>query len=506
MALSAKLELRQSQQLVMTPQLQQAIKLLQLSNIELSAFVDTELERNPLLERDEDGADDLPRAANGEEEPAIANGSADGLDLSLQTGKATVELDADYENVFPETPPADLGPDLAGNSWASLRQHNHSSDGDSNLEAMVAGDRSLKDHLNEQLQLALLNPSDRLIGAYLIDQVDEAGYLTESISESADKLGTSVPLIEAVLAKLQMFDPCGVFARDLKECLSLQLKEAGRFDPLIARFLDHLGLLAAHNLPALRRAVGVDMEDLADMIAEIKRLNPKPGLKFGSVEMQPVVPDVIVRPAADGSWIIELNSDTLPRVLVNRSYYTRVSRTARNEKEKDFLLDCLQNANWLVKSLDQRARTILKVAEEIVRQQDSFLMHGVQHLRPLNLKTVADAIKMHESTVSRVTSNKYLATSRGIFELKYFFTSSIAAAGDGAAHSSEAVRHRIKVLIEAENPVAVLSDDKIVEILQSDGIDIARRTVAKYREGMRIASSVRRRREKRSSSLSSRAV
>lgn len=504
MALSAKLELRQSQQLVMTPQLQQAIKLLQLSNMELSTFVDTELERNPLLERDEDGADELPRTSS-DEMPAV-NGSAEGLDLSLQTGKATVELDADYENVFPETAPADLGPDLAGSSWASLRQHNHSGDGDANLEAMVAGDRSLKDHLNEQLQLALLEPTERLIGSYLIDQVDEAGYLTEGLSEAADKLGASVALIEAVLVKLQTFDPCGVFARDLKECLSLQLKEAGRFDPLIARFLDHLDLLAAHNLPALRRAAGVDMEDLVDMIAEIKRLNPKPGLKFGSVEMQPVVPDVIVRPATDGSWIIELNSETLPRVLVNRSYYARVSRTTRNEKEKDFLLDCLQNANWLVKSLDQRARTILKVAEEIVRQQDSFLMHGVQYLRPLNLKTVADAIKMHESTVSRVTSNKYLATSRGIFELKYFFTSSIAAAGDGAAHSSEAVRHRIKLLIDAESPVAVLSDDKIVEILQTDGIDIARRTVAKYREGMRIASSVRRRREKRSSGFSSRAV
>ncbi|MFM9850814.1 MAG: RNA polymerase factor sigma-54 [Hyphomicrobiaceae bacterium] len=505
MALSAKLELRQSQQLVMTPQLQQAIKLLQLSNIELSAFVDTELERNPLLERDEDGADDLSRPANGEEAPVV-DGATDGLDHSLQAGEATVDLDADYENVFPETAPADLGPDLVGNSWASLRQHNHSGEGESNLEAMVAGDRSLKDHLTEQLQLALLDPAERLIGAYLIDQVDESGYLTESIAESADKLGASASLIEAVLAKLQTFDPCGVFARDLKECLSLQLKEAGRFDPVIARFLDHLDLLAAHNLPALRRAAGVDMDDLADMIAEIKRLNPKPGLKFGSVDVQPVVPDVIVRPASDGSWIIELNSDTLPRVLVNRSYYTRVSRTTRNEKEKDFLLDCLQNANWLVKSLDQRARTILKVAEEIVRQQDSFLMHGVQYLRPLNLKTVADAIKMHESTVSRVTSNKYLATSRGIFELKYFFTSSIAAAGDGAAHSSEAVRHRIKLLIDAENPVAVLSDDKIVEILQNDGIDIARRTVAKYREGMRIASSVRRRREKRSSGLSGRAV
>jgi RNA polymerase sigma-54 factor len=243
--------------------------------------------------------------------------------------------------------------------------------------------------------------------------------------------------------------------------------------------------------------VGVDMDELAEMIAEIKALNPKPGLKFGTVEVQPVVPDVIVRPASDGSWAIELNSDTLPRVLVNRTYYARVSRTTRTDREKGFLLECLQTANWLVKSLDQRARTILRVAEEIVRQQDGFLTHGVQHLRPLNLKTVADAIKMHESTVSRVTSNKYMATPRGIFELKYFFTSAIAAAGDGAAHSSEAVRHRIKLLIDAESAGTVLSDDKIVDILQKEGVDIARRTVAKYREAMRIASSVHRRREKR---------
>lgn len=501
MALSAKLELRQSQQLVMTPQLQQAIKLLQLSNLELNAFVDTELERNPLLEREEEEGPDLPRLANGETSVAldegIGNSMEPSLDLGLQAGKATNDLDADYDNVFPETAPADLGPDLAAGSWASVRQRSHNFDGEPNLEAVVAGEATLKDHLTGQLHLSITNPAERLIGAYLIDHVDEAGYLTEDMGALAEKLGAAQSLADQVLAKLQGFDPVGVFARDLKECLALQLKERDRYDPLIAMFLDHLHLLAAHNLPALRRAVGVDADDLADMIADIKRLNPKPGLKFGSVDVQPVVPDVSVRPALDGSWIVELNSDTLPRVLVNRSYYTRVSRTTRNDKDKGFLLDCLQNANWLVKSLDQRARTILKVAEEIVRQQDGFLTHGVQYLRPLNLKTVADAIKMHESTVSRVTSNKYMATSRGIFELKFFFTSSIAAAGDGAAHSSEAVRHRIKVLIEAENPGAVLSDDKIVEILQKDGVDIARRTVAKYREAMRISSSVRRRREKR---------
>jgi RNA polymerase sigma-54 factor len=500
MALSAKLELRQSQQLVMTPQLQQAIKLLQLSNLDLNAFVDSELERNPLLEREEETAD-LARSSAADTPAArdegIDNTDDARLDLSRESAKATSDLDADYENVFPETAPADLGPDLAAGSWASLRQRMHSFDGDPNLEAVVAGDVTLKDHLNGQLQLAVTDPTERLIGAFLIDHVDEAGYLTEDLAAMAEKLGAARSLLDRVLAKLQTFEPAGVFARDLKECLALQLKEQGRYDPLIAEFLEHLDLLAAHNMPALRRATGVDLDDLVDMIADIKRLNPKPGLRFGSVDVQAVVPDVVVRAASDGSWIVELNSDTLPRVLVNRTYYTRVSKTTRTDRDKGFLLDCLQNANWLVKSLDQRARTILKVAEEIVRQQDGFLTHGVQHLRPLNLKTVADAIKMHESTVSRVTSNKYMATSRGIFELKYFFTSSISAAGDGEAHSSEAVRHRIRLLIDAESPAAILSDDKIVEILQKDGVDIARRTVAKYRESMRISSSVRRRREKR---------
>ncbi len=313
----------------------------------------------------------------------------------------------------------------------------------------------------------------------------------------ADKLGAPLVLVEKVLAALQTLDPPGIFSRSLAECLALQLKDQNRYDPVIARLLENLGLLAAHNLAQLKKAVGVEMDELAEMIPEIKRLNPKPGLKFGSVQMQPVVPDVLVRASSDGSWLVELNSDTLPRVLVNRSYYTRVTKTARSEQDKGYLFECLQTANWLAKSLDQRARTILRVAEEIVRQQDGFLTHGVQHLRPLNLKTVAEAISMHESTVSRVTSNKYMSTPRGIFELKYFFTSAINASGDGEAHSSEAVRHRIKQLIDAETHETVLSDDTIVDKLKSDGIDIARRTVAKYREAMRIPSSVQRRREKR---------
>ncbi len=212
--------------------------------------------------------------------------------------------------------------------------------------------------------------------------------------------------------------------------------------------------------------------------------------------VQPIVPDVFVRAAPDGTWQVELNSDTLPKVLINQRYYAQVAKGTRNDKDKTYIADCLQTATWLVRALDQRAKTILKVSGEIVRQQDAFFAKGVQYLRPLNLKTVADAISMHESTVSRVTANKYMATSRGIFELKYFFTSSIASADGGEAHSAEAVRHRIRQLIDGETAADVLSDDNIVDRLREAGIDIARRTVAKYREAMRIPSSVQRRREK----------
>jgi len=299
-----------------------------------------------------------------------------------------------------------------------------------------------------------------------------------------------------VLAILQGFDPPGVCARNLTECLAIQLKERDRFDPAMQTLVEHLDLLAKRDLAALRKVCDVSEDDLSDMIAEIRHLNPKPGLAFGSTLVQPIVPDVFVRVAQDGGWLVELNSDTLPKVLVNQSYYTTVSKTAKNDGEKSYLAECLQTATWLMRALDQRAKTILKVSTEIVRQQDAFFAHGVQFLRPLNLKTVADAISMHESTVSRVTANKYMATSRGIFELKYFFTSSIAASDGGEAHSAEAVRHRIKQLIDAESAQDVLSDDTIVERLREAGIDIARRTVAKYREAMRIPSSVQRRREK----------
>jgi RNA polymerase sigma-54 factor len=522
MAFTAKLELRQSHSLVMTPQLQQAIKLLQLSNVELAAFVEAEVERNPLLEREEaDESDPLAadaaepaaslfEAAAKEEMNGRAGDSAEAsggdasageenewLDLqSDDRGGQPDDLDTEPQDVFPEGD--GYGADMKESNWATLGQGPRI-DGDEapNLEAYVAEERTLKDHLSEQLALAFDDPARRLIGQHLIDMTDEAGYLQGDLGALGELLGASPDPIEETLKVMQGFEPCGVFARDLRECLTLQLKERDRCDPAMAALIEKLDLLAVHDLAALKRACCVSDEDLCDMIQELKRLNPKPGLKYGSSPPQPIVPDVLVRSLPDGSWHVELNSDTLPRVLVNQTYYACVCKSATSKHDKSYLVDCLQTANWLVKSLDQRARTVLKVAQEIVRQQDVFLTYGVRHLRPLNLKTVADAISMHESTVSRVTANKYMATNRGLFELKYFFTSAIAAAGDGDAHSSESVRHRIKEMIEAEPASDVLSDDKIVERLKQDGVDIARRTVAKYREALRIPSSVQRRRQKR---------
>jgi RNA polymerase sigma-54 factor len=510
MALSQRLQMRQSQALVMTPQLMQAIKLLQLSNLDLSAYVEGELEKNPLLERAAEGegggVDGAPEAADGDfdrggSEPA-AEATADRIDDSLEISRSAIEerLGTDLENEFPDdsSPSAQrtsVDQPIGPSEWAGVGTGGRE-DGDYNLESFVSAVPTLADHLAEQLALAVMDPVRRMIGQFLIDMVDEAGYLAGDLSTVAEKLGAPMAEVEAVLSIVQAFDPPGVCARNLTECLSIQLREQDRFDPAMQALVGRLDLLAKRDLASLRRVCGVNDDDLTEMIAEIRRLNPKPGLAFGSTMVQPVVPDVYVRQSPDGTYIVELNSDTLPKVLVNQRYHAELTKNANNEGAKAYLAENLQSATWLMRALDQRAKTILKVSMEIVKQQDAFFAHGVQHLRPLNLKTIADAISMHESTVSRVTANKYVATSRGIFELKYFFTSAIAAANGGEAHSAEAVRHRIKQLIDGESVDDVLSDDTIVDKLRAAGIDIARRTVAKYREAMRIPSSVQRRRDK----------
>ncbi len=473
MALSQRLDLRQTQALVMTPQLQQAIKLLQLSNMELSAYIEGELEQNPLLERD-----DAPADGAVESEPVAA--PEEGEDVAAWDAVAGTEGEGSI--------------DLAGDpsAWQSPAPRPQSSETLPGLDQTLTRPTTLRDHLLAQLSVDVADPADRVIGTHLVDMVDDAGYLQGDLGEVAERLGCGAERVEATLKQLQRFDPPGVFARDLAECLALQLQDRDRLDPAMKALVDNLPLLASRDAPALMKLCGVDADDLAEMVAELKALNPKPGLAFDTAAAEPVVPDVLVRPQG-GGFAIELNSDTLPRVLVNNRYYAEVQGAARSKAEKDYLTERYQQANWLVKALHQRATTILKVATEIVRQQEGFFRHGVQHLRPLVLRDIAEAIEMHESTVSRVTSNKYMASPRGIYELKYFFTSAIAAASGGEALSAEAVRYRIKALIEGEGD-DVLSDDRVVEILLKEGIDIARRTVAKYREAMRIPSSVQRRR------------
>ncbi len=475
----------------MTPQLQQAIKLLQLSNLELSEYVETQLEENPFLER----APESDATPADEAERPEPQGDVETIDLGRDdvAAKAQDAVDADFNNDAGHGPDAPAA-DFRVNEWASVGKGGMGDD-DREFGATIARDISLWDHLTEQLHVATRDPQQIFIGAYLIDLIDEQGYLRESVEAVADRLGADPADVEVTLALIQTFEPSGVGARDLKECLRIQLSERGRLDPMMTAFLDNIERLAQSDLKGLIRATGGDEDDVRDMIAEVRSLTPRPGLAYSAGEQVQVVrPDVFVAQAEDGGWKIELNSDTLPRVLVNQAYFAKVSKAKGKDEDKQFLSDQFASANWLAKSLDQRARTILKVASEIVRQQDAFFLYGVKHLRPLNLKVVADAIQMHESTVSRVTSNKYMATPRGLFEMKYFFTAAIASSEGGEAHSAEAVRHRIKELIDAEDADGILADDKIVEILRGEGVEIARRTVAKYREALDIPSSVQRRR------------
>ena len=515
MALTQRLDLRQSQALVMTPQLQQAIKLLQLSNVELTAYVDVELEQNPLLERDEgavEPGEPAPEAAESPD-PAEPRESQDEATPAESLPEEPAEPIRDDAGEAVQTEAVEMWRESAGSEGAG--DNDYAGDPDSwstrsatpgagpgsgsseewpGIDQTLARDPTLREHLLDQLAVELHDPADRLIGTHLIDMIDEAGYLTGGFEAVAGLLGCDVARIEKTLPLLQSFDPPGIFARNLAECLALQLKERDRYDPAMQTLIENLPLLASRDAQQLMRLCKIDAADLSQMVAEIKSLNPKPGLAFDRVRAEPVVPDVFLRPLPDGSWSVELNTDTLPRVLINNRYYAEVSGAAKNKTEKEYLSERYQAANWLIKALHQRATTILKVAREIVRQQEGFLRHGVQHLKPLVLRDIATAISMHESTVSRVTTNKYMLTPRGIYELKYFFTSAIAASS-GEAHSAESVRFRIRSLIDAET-AEVLSDDRIVEILLKEGVDIARRTVAKYREAMHIPSSVQRRREK----------
>jgi RNA polymerase sigma-54 factor len=487
MSLGPRLDLRHSQQLVMTPQLRQAIKLLQSSNIEVTAFVEEELERNPLLERDDrtDPGPDAGRTTDPLPAAPEAPDAAAAASSDVLPSDAAAPLDAEWDNVYDSgTPPmgsggrADFDDDLSG------------------IDAMAAPEKNLREHIGEQVRLTFSAHQDRVIAANLMALVDPAGRLAVPSATIAAALGCGEEAVEAVRLRMQRFDPVGMFCADLRECLMVQLQDRNRYDPAMAALLDNLEMLARRDLRGLQRVCGVDAEDMAEMVAELRRLDPKPGASFDAPPAQTLVPDVLMRRGPDDDWIVELNPETLPRILLNRGFHARAVVGARSREEKAWVAEKFQTASWLVKSLEQRANTILKVASEIIRRQDGFFRHGVAHLRPLILRDVAEEVGMHESTVSRVTSNKAIATPRGTFDLKYFFTTAIAGTAGGEAVSAEAVRHRIKAMVDAERPDDILSDDAIVERLRAEGVDIARRTVAKYRDALRIPSSVQRKREK----------
>jgi len=484
MALGPRLDLRQSQSLVMTPQLQQAIKLLALSNLEIETFIADVLEKNPLLEAGELSLERPAATPEGDGLSAPEEPTADEL-IRRGAGEADAPLDIDVSA---------LDRDRETGDWAAQPSLAGVDDGPG-LEERSAGEPGLTDHLEAQIGLVTSDPRQLFIARFLIGLLDEAGYLPTPLDDVASDLGLPVEEVERALRAVQALDPTGVGARSLGECLALQAREADRYDPCMARLLDHLELVAKGSFAQLKRLCGVDDEDLADMLRELRGYDPKPGHRYGRGDRAPVVPDIVVS-RAKGGWDISLNEATLPRLVINRAYYLEL-RSRRDQATRSWLSEKLADANWLVKALDQRQKTILRVAAAIVEQQEGFFRHGVSHLKPLTLRAVAETIEMHESTVSRVTSNKYLQSDRGVFELKYFFTSGVAATSGEGAVAAETVKAQIRALVDAEDPGAILSDDTLVELLREKGFDLARRTVAKYREAIGIGSSVQRRRQKR---------
>lgn len=508
MAITPSLQLRASQSLVMTEQLQQSIKLLQLSALELTEFIEQELEKNPLL-----AVEETPSGGESKEEPApesseeTMEGDSSQPAASTQEDMYTRSLDmsgeGDGEGSAPDTSNDDIwGGDTETHRYDDSGMSSSSGDHDrgyvsDTIEQSYSETPSLKDHLLEQVQMDFSDASRKLVAAHLIDMLDESGYLREDTAHLPELLGCDKKLVEATLEQLRECDPAGVFARDLKDCLWLQLREKKLLTPAYEALLQHLELLADSHLKKLARLCRVDEAKLAAMLAVIRSLDPRPGSHFSSEQVQTLIPDILVRKIGKDGWRVELNADVMPKLLVNRQYYAELSARSRGREDKKFLSEQLANANWLVKALDQRAQTLLKVGSEIVKQQEMFLDHGIRYMKPLTLRVIAEEVEVHESTVSRVTTGKYMATPRGVFPLKYFFSSALSDASDGDGTSSRTVMHLIKELVDAEVLEDVLSDDLIAEKLAARGIDVARRTVVKYRKIMNIPSSVERRRTMR---------
>ena len=484
------LQLKLGQSLTMTPQLQQAIRLLQLSSMELQTEIQEALESNMMLElEDEENEEVAAGAEQGKSEDA---GDRDNTDVELELKEEV------NNNDIPEDLPVDTVWDDIYDGNITYNSGTESTDYNG-FENQDSEEQTLRDHLLWQLNLTPTSETDRAIATAIIDALDNDGYLTCPVEDILDLLGDDKDIeldeVEAMLRLVQAMEPTGVAARDLKECLMLQLIQCDPHTPWLAEaknlINDHLDLLAAHDFNQLTRRMRLSREELSEVIALIQSLNPRPGNQVQSERVQYVIPDVYVK-KVKGVWRVELNSDAMPKLRINANYASMIKR-ADNSADNASLKNHLQEARWFIKSLQSRSETLLRVATSIVERQRAFLEYGEEAMKPLVLHDIAEALGMHESTISRVTTRKYMHTPRGIFELKYFFSSHVSTDHGGAA-SSTAIRALIKKLVGAEKPEKPLSDSKIAALLSDQGIKVARRTVAKYREAMAIPPSNERKR------------
>lgn len=480
MALELKQAPKLVQQLVITPQLQQAIRLLQLTRMELVEMISQEMKENPLLEEVEEEREPL------EEERAIAEPSEEPAPELEHTAEVKGEGEGvdefDWENY------------LENYNLATVsRQRESDGEEKASFENFLTKSTTLFDHLHWQLQLSHFTEEEKQAGIWIIGNLDEDGYLKVSLEEYVAESGFPLERVEEVLRRVQLFDPIGVAARDLKECLLIQLSQISPRDPIAERIVsEHLSLLKNRNYPAIAKRLGVTVERVDRAATLISKLEPKPGRAHGGEVIQEIIPDVYVY-KVEGEYVVSLNEEGMTRLKVN-PYYRRILSESRHNPSEDrkYIQEKLRSAQWLIRSIDQRQRTIYKVARSIVKFQRDFLDQGIQYLRPLVLRDVAEDIQMHESTISRVTNNKYMHTPQGIYELKYFFNAGIPSA-EGESLASESVKSLLREIISGEDPRRPYSDEKLVKLLKERNITIARRTISKYREMMRILSSSERR-------------
>ncbi len=475
---SQSLQLQQGQSLVMTQQLRSSIALLQFSTQELNHFIDAELEKNPLLKRDDGSSSEQVDVKDSTEALATDSGSTaetltETLDMPVEGAEDSMRYDGVIDGKY------------AGQSDDAINR--------------VTETKTLHQDILEQLQLQIFSDIEMKITQAVVDMVDANGYLPEDIMQRADMLGVTEATLRNVISNIQQCEPTGVGARNLRECIALQLEENDELDSATQCILDNLELIASGSLTKLKKISGLDEKQIAEKMTLIKSCNPKPGSIYDNTIAQTLIPEVIVR-KRDGEWIVELNHDILPKVLIDQTYSNSLKERVRDKEDGKIINEHLANASWLVKSLHQRNTTLLNVASEIVQEQQDFFDFGIQYLKPMTLKDIAAKADCHESTVSRITTSKYMNTPRGIFELKYFFSSTLNNANGGEAYSSRSVMHLIKEITDAEKPDAILSDDAIAEQLNAQGIDVARRTVVKYRKLMNIPSSIQRRRAKKNGS------